>query len=116
MNDSKWLCERCGREFDLEIGEGWVTLVEEEPSPQDSKLTPLEPYEIVCYECADELYAIVERCNKDCPKCGVTTMWGLSIKDCLKFQLKFDLIDISQCPIKYGLEDTKSLLRILNEL
>jgi len=118
MNESKWVCERCGREFDLEYGESGVILVEEEPSPQDGKLTPLEPYEKVCYECADELYAIVEKCNKDCLNCGVTTIWGLSIKDCLKFQLMFDLIDYIQCPspMKDSLEDTKEVLRVLNRL
>jgi len=55
MNELKWICERCGREFDLEMGEGWIALAEEIPSPEDGKLTPLEPYEKVCYECADEL-------------------------------------------------------------
>jgi NAD(P)H-flavin reductase len=62
----------------------------------------LEPYESVCYKCADELYAIMEKCNKDCLNCEVTTIWGLSIKDCLEFL--------------NSLEDTKGLLRILNGL
>ena len=132
MNETKWVCERCGKEFDLEYGEGWVTLVEEELSPQDGKLTPLVPYERVCYECADELYAIVEKCNKDCLNCEVTTIWGLSIKDCLKFQLKFGLIEHPHSPsqmennlsdikrlrlrILNSLEDTKEMLRRLNSL
>jgi len=132
MNETKWVCERCGNEYDLEKGEGWVTLVEEEPSPQDGKLTSLIPYEEVCYDCADELYAIVEKCNKDCLNCEVTTIWGLSIKDCLKFQLKFELIDYPYSPsleetnlndikklrsrILNSLEDTKGILRILNSL
>jgi len=71
MEESKWVCERCGKEYDLEKGEGWVILVEEEPLPQDGKLTPLVPYESVCYKCADELYAIMEKCNKDCLNCAV---------------------------------------------
>jgi len=28
MDESKWVCERCGREYDLEIGDGWITLAE----------------------------------------------------------------------------------------
>ena len=132
MEESKWVCERCGKEYDLEEGEGWVILVEEEPSPQDGKLTPLVPYERVCYNCADELYAIMEKCNKDCLNCEVTTIWGLSIRDCLKFQLKFDLMDYQSalsseevnsdniqwlrlCALN-SIEDTKGMLRRLNSL
>lgn len=132
MEESKWVCERCGKEYDLEKGEGWVILVEEEPLPQDGKHTPLVPYESVCYKCADELYAIMEKCNKDCLNCEATTIWGLSIEDCLEFQLKFDLIDYQSAlsleavnldnikglrlRILNSLEDTKGLLRILNGL
>ena len=29
MNESKWICERCGREYDLEEGKGWITLAED---------------------------------------------------------------------------------------
>lgn len=132
MNETKWVCERCGKEYDLEKGEGRVILVEEGPLPQDGKLTSLVPYERVCYECADELYAIMEKCNKDCLNCEVTTIWGLSIKDCLEFQLKFDLIDYQSAlsleavnldnikglrlRILNSLEDTKGLLRTLNRL
>lgn len=118
MIESKWICERCERKFDLENGDSWVTLVEEELSPQDGKLTPLEPYERICYKCADKLYAIVEKCNKDCLTCEVIIIWGLSIKDCLNFQLKFNLIDFSHCPSPYknSLEDTEEILRTLNRL
>jgi len=132
MEESKWICERCGKEYDLEEGEGWVILVEEEPLPQDGKLTPLVPYESVCYKCADELYAIMEKCDKDCLNCEVTTIWGLSIRDCLKLQLKFDLIDYQSAlsseevnldNIQWlrlwalnSIEDTKGMLRILNGL
>lgn len=91
-----WTCERCFRKFDLEIGEGWVSLAEEIPSPEDGKLNSLEPYETVCYECADELYAIVEKCDQDCLSCEATMTWGLSIRDCLQFQLKFDLLTLPQ--------------------
>jgi len=132
MEESKWICGRCGKEYDLEEGEGWAILVEEEPLPQDGKLTPLVPYESVCYKCADELYAVMEKCNKDCLNCEVTTTWGLSIKDCLKFQLKSDHIDYQSAlsveavnldninglrlRILNSLEDTKGMLRILNGL
>lgn len=57
MNESKWICERCGREYDLEEGEGGITLAEDQETI--GKLTLQEPYEWVCYECADELLAIV---------------------------------------------------------
>lgn len=117
MNEARWICERCGMEFDLENEESWVTLVEEEPSSKDGKLTPLMPYEKVCYECADELYTIVEKCNKDCLNCEATTIWGLSIKDCLKFQLKFDLLCLpqKQAPMKGSLEEAKEILRIFDK-
>lgn len=118
MNESKWVCERCGREFDLEYGEGWVNIAPEKPTPQDGKLTPLEPYEKVCYECADELLAVVEKCNMDCLNCEVTSIWGLSIKDCFEFQLMFDVIDYAQIPspVKDSIQDTKEMLRLLNSL
>lgn len=116
MNDQRWICERCMRQYDLENGEGWVTLVNKEPSPPDGKLTPLHPHEKVCYECADELYAIVEKCDKDCMCCEATTIWGLSIRDCLKFQLKFDIIDLPQrqSPVKGSLEEAEEVLNIFN--
>ena len=94
--ETTWTCERCMKEFDLEMGEGWVSLAEEIPSPEDGKLNSLEPYEVVCYECADELYAIVEECDKDCLSCEATMTWGLSIRDCLQFQLKFDLLTLPE--------------------
>ena len=75
------------------MGEGWVALTEEMPSPEDGKLSPIEPFEVVCYECADELLAVVEKCSKDCLHCAVTQTWGLSISDCVRFQFKFDLLE-----------------------
>lgn len=48
MNELKWVCGKCRREFDLEKGEGWVTLTEDEDSYHKGKLTPLVPYEKVC--------------------------------------------------------------------
>jgi hypothetical protein len=94
MDESKWICERCGIEYDLEEGEGWVTLAEDLKTI--GKLTSQEPYEQVCYECADELFAIVEKCDKQCYNCEATMVWNLSIMDCLKFQLKFELIELPQ--------------------
>ena len=116
MNESRWICERCRRQFDLEMGEGWVALAEEIPSSDHGKLTSLEPYEKVCYECADELYAIVEKCNQDCINCGATVTWGLSIRDCLMFQLKFDLLNLpppeGKVPVLGGLYEPKEVLRV----
>jgi len=114
MNENKWFCERCGNEFDLERGEGWVRLVEEEQSLSDGKLIPDPPFETVCYDCADELHAIVEKCDKECYNCEATMVWGLSIKDCLKFQLKFDLIELPQKvqPPKGSIEEAKQILEI----
>jgi hypothetical protein len=67
MEESKWICERCGREYDLEKGDGWITLVEDEESHlMDKLILSLSHYERVCYECAGELYEIVEKCNRDC--------------------------------------------------
>lgn len=85
MNELRWVCAKCRREFDLEKGEGWVTFTEDEDSYHKGKLTPLVPYEKVCYECADELLAVVEKCDKNCFNCEAAVMWGLSISDCLKF-------------------------------
>jgi len=51
MDESKWICERCRREYDLEEGEGWVTLAEDLETI--GKLTSQEPYDCVCYECED---------------------------------------------------------------
>jgi hypothetical protein len=93
MNESVWVCERCGKEYNLEMGEAWVVLTEEIPLPEHGKLSPIEPYEAVCYECADDLLAIVEQCDKDCMHCDATQTWGLSINDCVRFQLKFDLLE-----------------------
>lgn len=116
MNESRWTCERCKKEFDLEMGEGWVALAEEIPSPEHGKLNPLEPYEKVCYECADELYAIVEKCNQDCMNCEATMLWGLSIRDCLRFQLKFDLLNLplpeGKMPVLGSLYEAKEVLRV----
>lgn len=116
MYESKWICERCIREFDLEEGEGWIKLTEDGDSYYEGKLTLLVPYEKVCYDCADELFSIVEKCDKQCQYCEVTTVWGLSIMDCLKFQLKFDLIDLpeEQLPMKGSLEEAKEILRIFD--
>ena len=116
MNESTWVCERCRTQFDLEEGQGWVTLTEEESSYRKGKLTPLVPYEMVCYECADELLAIAEKCDKLCQYCEVTTTWGLSIMDCLKFQLKFDLIALpqGQSPSKGSLEQAREVLSIFD--
>jgi hypothetical protein len=94
MDETKWICERCGKEYDLEMGEGWVLLAGEMPSPEDGKLGPVEPYEAVCYECADVLHALVEKCDRNCVDCEVPWTWGLSVKDCLQFQLKFGLLEL----------------------
>jgi len=116
MNENKWFCERCGNEFDLERGEGWVRVVEEEQSLSDGKLTPAVPFETVCYNCADELYVVVEKCDKNCHHCEASIVWGLSIKDCLKFQLKFDLIKLPQKahPPKASIEEAKQILEIFS--
>jgi hypothetical protein len=116
MDETKWVCERCQKEYDLENGEGWITLVDDEYFAQDGKITPLEPYECVCYECADELLAIVEKCNKECWHCEATLIWGLSIMDCLRFQLKFDVLEFPPKPkIPRGsLEEAKEILKIFD--
>jgi DNA-directed RNA polymerase subunit RPC12/RpoP len=116
MNESKWICERCKREYDLENGEGWIRLVADQPSHSDGKLSPLEPYETVCYECSDELLAIVEKCDKQCQYCEVPILWGLSVMDCLKYQLKFDLLDLPERPEppKGSVEEAKEILRIFS--
>jgi hypothetical protein len=115
MNENKWFCERCGNEFDLEAGEGSVTLVDEVQLLADGKLFPVVPFERVCYNCADDLLAIVEKCDKRCHTCEATIVWGLSIKDCLKFQLKFDLIELPQKPQppKGSIEEARQVLEIL---
>lgn len=114
MNESEWFCERCGKAFDLERGEGWATLTGDEESYYRGKLTPLVPFEKVCYTCADRLLALVEKCEKNCLHCEATTGWGLSISDCLKFQLKFELIELPQIqrPLKGSIEEAKEILRI----
>ncbi|MDI6776931.1 MAG: hypothetical protein QMD03_06790 [Syntrophales bacterium] len=114
MNESKWVCERCRKAFDLGQGEGWVTLTEDEDSYYKAKLTPLVSYEKVCYECADELFAVVEKCDKNCLNCETAVMWGLSISDCLKFQLKFEVIQLPQIerPLKGSIEEAREILRI----
>ncbi|OHB65881.1 MAG: hypothetical protein A2Y76_04725 [Planctomycetes bacterium RBG_13_60_9] len=94
MDEPTWKCERCGREFDLEMGEGRVLLAEETPSPDDGKLNPLEPYEAVCYDCADVLHGLVEKCDRNCVGCEVPRTWGLSVRDCLQFQMKFGLLEL----------------------
>jgi hypothetical protein len=118
MNERWWICERCGRVFDLEQGEGWIELVEDERSSQMGKLNSLMPYEEVCYSCADELSAIMEECNKECWNCEVTTIWGLSIMECLKLQLKFDLIELPQKeePERGSLEEAREILRIFSPI
>ncbi len=114
MDESKWVCERCGRAFDLENGQGWVRLVEERPSPEHAKLTPTVPFERVCYQCADELCAVARKCSRDCLNCQAASRWGLSIRDCLKFQLKFGLIEIAPgaVPPRGSIEEAKEILRI----
>ncbi len=116
MDESEWVCEECGRAFDLENGEGWVRLVDETPSPEDAKLTPMVPFERVCYQCADELYARARKCSRDCLKCEAATRWGLSIRDCLKFQLKFGLIEIptGAAPPKGSIEEAKEILTVFD--
>jgi hypothetical protein len=116
MDESKWVCERCGKEYDLEMGDGWITLAGDQASYYYGKLTPLVPYERVCYECSDELLAIVEKCDKQCQYCDVTTVWGPSVIDCLKFQWNFDLIEIPQRPQppKGSIEEAKEILRIFD--
>ncbi len=93
MKASVWVCERCGKESDLEMGDGRLILTEEISLPEHGKLSPIEPREAVCYECADELLAILEKCDKDCLRCGATQTWGLSINDCVGLQFKFDLLE-----------------------
>ncbi|MCX5643670.1 MAG: hypothetical protein NTZ17_03145 [Phycisphaerae bacterium] len=116
MNESKWTCERCGKQYDLEMGEGWVLLAEEIPSPEHGKLSSVEPYEAVCCECADELVAIMEKCNQDCADCEATQTWGLSIRECLRFQFKFDLLKAPPLEGKVSvfgcLYDAKEVLRV----
>jgi hypothetical protein len=100
--------------FDVEKGEGGITLSEDMDSYYKGRLTPSMPYERVCYECADELLSIVEKCNKQCQSCEATLVWGLSIMDCLKFQLRFEVIDLPQQPPpeKGSIEEAKEILRI----
>ena len=118
MDETRWICERCEKEFDLARGEGWIRLVEDEHSSQMGKLNSLMPYEEVCYSCADELLATVEKCDKECWNCEVTTLWGLSIMECLKFQSKFDLIELprKQQPAKGSLEEAREILRIFSPI
>jgi hypothetical protein len=114
MNKSKWVCERCGKKYDLENMEGWIILSEDTDSYWKGKLTPLVPYEKVCYECADELLSLMESCNKECSNCEVSILWGLSIMDCLKLQLKFELLDLPQRkpPHRSSLEEAKEILTV----
>jgi len=114
MKESRWVCERCEREFDLEENEGWINLTEDKDSYHNGKLTPLVPYERVCYDCADELLAVVEKCDKNCLDCEAAIIWGLSISDCLKFQLKFEVLELPpvQRPLQGSIEEAREILRI----
>lgn len=94
MDESEWICERCGKRYDLELGEGWVLLSPETRSPDDGIVGPLEPYEAVCYDCADVLYGLVEICDRGCEHCAVPRTWGLSVKECLQFQMRFGLLEL----------------------
>jgi len=62
------------------------------------------------------LLAIVEKCDKQCYNCEATMVWGLSIMDCLKFQLKFELIELPQQhpPKKDSLEEAQEILSIFH--
>jgi hypothetical protein len=102
MNESIWTCERCSKALDLEKGEGSVRLTEDADSYSNGKITPLVPYENICYDCADELFALVEKCDKQCQYCEVTGIWGLSIMDCLKFQAKFNLLELPHEKISFA--------------
>lgn len=95
MMENKWVCERCGKEYDLEEGEGWIRLVEdEEVHWMGRNPSSPEPYETICCNCADELLEIMERCDKDCLHCRVTLEWGLSVMECLRLRTMFELIDL----------------------
>ncbi len=114
MNDSIWFCERCGNTFNSEEGEGGVTLTDDINSHYMGKLAPNVPPHRVCYECADDLFDVVKECAKNCLKCEASTKWGLSIGDCLKFQLKFEVIDLpnTERPLKGSIEEAKEILQI----
>jgi len=116
IKELKWVCERCRKVFDLGKGQGWVTLTEDEDSYYKGKLTSLVLYEKVCYECADELLAVVEKYDKNYLNCDAAVLWGLSISDCLKFQLKFEVIELPQIkqPLKGTTEEAREILRIFN--
>ncbi len=94
MDESKWICERCGKEYDLEMGDGWVLLSPEIRSPDDGIVGSLQPYEAVCHECADVLHGLVEKCDYGCEDCAVPRTWGLTVKECLQFQMKFGLLKL----------------------
>lgn len=112
MDQSKWICERCRKGYDAGKGEGWITLLDDETSYYSGKLTSLIPYDKVCYCCADELLAIVENCDKQCDLCEAVIIWGLSIADCLRFQLKFEIIDLQEKEFPEGsLEEAEKILR-----
>jgi hypothetical protein len=116
MDESRWVCEKCGGAFDLRDGEGWVRLVDETPSPSDGRLSSVSAFERVCYRCADELYAVAAKCSRDCVNCEAATRWGLSIRDCLKFQLKFGLLEILQGapPPAGSVREAREILRIFD--
>jgi hypothetical protein len=118
MDENKWACERCGATFDLDEGEGWVALTDEEGFARQGKLTPLVCYDKVCYSCADELLGLVQACNRDCLNCDATLVWGLSIMDCLRFQVKFGVISLppGRQPEPGSIEECKALLAILPRL
>ncbi|MHC1635525.1 MAG: hypothetical protein ACXQTS_02730 [Candidatus Methanospirareceae archaeon] len=94
MEETLWICERCGEIYDLEEEE-WVELVEDEKMHQICRVPASpEPYRRVCYDCVDELLEVIERCNKDCLHCEVTLEWGLSVMECLKLQKEFEFEDL----------------------
>lgn len=101
MDESKWICERCGQQYDLEMGEGWVLLAPEMPSPNDGEIGSRAPYEAVCCDCADQLQGLAQKCDRNCVDCEVPRTWGLSVKECLQFQMKFGLLEL-RVPQSHG--------------
>ncbi|GFO95904.1 hypothetical protein ig2599ANME_0086 [groundwater metagenome] len=116
MKKSIWLCERCQKKFDSDEGEGGVILTEDENSYVMGKLNPIVPYHRVCYGCADELLAVVAKCNKNCFNCEATMKCGLSICDCLKFQLRFEVIKLPppERPFRSSMEEANEIMKIFS--
>lgn len=97
MQEYNALCDKCFVEMEDVIF--YSNLFDNPTLEECGQFTKELAPEVLCSNCADEIFPILEKCDFNCLNCKAQNDWKLNSKSCINLQNQLMLIDDEQLRI-----------------